>query len=323
MKYLSMNQQEKAQLYFVVVIFINLSILSVIGVGTLIGVKGYISDTKFTYETVTCCGSICSKCFFTLHTFSTVLPWVCIVVLFLGTYKAIYKILFMLSRNYRFVRFITPLSIENHPTLKKILIEMRHYSQRIVLYDSESLSAFTLGILKPTIYLSTGICSQLTTKELLAVILHEIHHRKDMTPLKLFVMQLLYSFNFFLSINHYLLNLYSASSEKAADDTAISISKEPLELASALVKLSKSKTKATLSTLAAFSGGQRVVEERIKRLLESNTTPHYFNKIEFYLSCLLSLFFAVTIWFSLFHKPFIHAHASGCRTMSCHMPVCG
>ena len=108
MKNLIKTQHGKALLYFTLIVFINLIILSIIIIGIGLGIKGYISDTKFAYEAVTCCGSICSKCFFTLRTFLTILPWGCVVILFIGIGMATRKTILMLSWNYRFIRPITP-----------------------------------------------------------------------------------------------------------------------------------------------------------------------------------------------------------------------
>ena len=317
------TQHGKALLYFSLIVFINLTILSIIITGIALGIKGYISDTRFAYETVTCCGSICSKCFFTLRTFFTILPWGCIVILFSGIGMAARKTILMLSWNYRFIRPITPLSFKTHPKLKKILPATNLYGQLVLLNNNKLHCAFTLGLWKPKIYVSSGICSYLSRKELTAVILHETHHKKCKDPLKLFVVQILYALNFFLPINGYLINLYSAASEKAADDSAINFSREPLELASALVKLSKSGLIDTLSTSAAFSKEQNIVEDRISRLLKTHKPLPYLNKMYLYLSCIASVFIAVTICLSLFSKSFNHVHTIECKTRTCHMAKCG
>lgn len=323
MKNLIKTQHGRALLYFSLIVFINLTILSIIITGIVIGIKGYISDTKFAYEAVTCCGSICSKCFFTLRTFSTIFPWICVVIFLIGIGMATHKAILMLFRNHRFIRHLTPLSLATHPKLKKILHVM-HLCEQLVLMNNNNLHcAFTLGLWNPKIYLSSGICSYLTRKELLAVILHETHHKKSRDTLKLFVVQILYALNFFLPINHYLINLFSSASEKAADDSAVNFSREPLELASALVKLSKFNTKDILSPSAAFSREQNIVEDRIQRLLETQRTPPSFNKKYLYLSCFLSLFIAGTISLSLFSKSFIHAYTLECKTGTCHMTKCG
>ena len=323
MKNLLETQQEKARLYFALTVFINLAILSVIIAGIIIGIKGYVSDTKLAYESVTCCESICSKCFFTLHTLFTVLPWACIVIVFIGICIAIHKTFPPLFRNYGFIRSLPSLSMENHPKLKKVVL-YAHFDNQLILLDNNKLRcAFTLGLWNPKVYLSTGICSYLTRKELLAVILHEIYHKKNKDPLKLFIVQILSALNFFLPINYYLLNLYSSASEKAADDNAINFSREPLELASALVKVSKSYNMALLHPLASSFKGHNIVEDRISRLLEPQAILPYYGRIYMYFSCLLSFFIAVTVCFTLFYKSVIPAHNIGCKTMVCHMIKCG
>ena len=200
---------------------------------------------------------------------------------------------------------------------------MNLYGQLVLLENNKLPCAFTLGLWKPKIYISSGICSYLSGKELLAVILHETHHKKRKDPLKLFVVQILYALNFFLPINSYLINLYSAASEKAADDSAINFSRKPLELASALVKLSKSKLMDTLSPSTAFSKEQNIVEDRISRLLETHRLLPYLGKTHLYLSCIASVFIAVTICLSLFSKSFNHIHTIECKTMACNVAKCG
>lgn len=316
------TQHGKALLYFSLIVFINITILSIIIIGIGFGIKGYISDTRFAYETVTCCGSVCSKCFFTLLTFFTILPWGCVVILFIGIGMATRKTILMLSWNYRFIRPITPPSFETHPKLKKILPPMNLYGQFVLLENDKLHCAFTLGLWKPKIYVSSGICSYLSRKELTAVILHETHHKKSKDPLKLFVIQILYALNFFLPINGYLINLYSAASEKAADDSAINFSRDPLGLVSALVKLSKSKLMDTLSPSIAFSKEQNIVEDRIRRLLETHNPLPYLSKTYLCLSCIASVFIAVTICLSLFSKSFNHVHATECKTRTCNVDKC-
>lgn len=323
MKNLIKTQHGKALLYFTLIVFINLIILSIIIIGIGLGIKGYISDTKFAYEAVTCCGSICSKCFFTLRTFFTILPWGCVVMFFIGIGLAARKTILMLSWNYRFIRPITLLSFETHPNLKNILPTLNLYGQLVLLDNDKLRCAFTLGLWKPKIYVSSGICSYLSRKELIAVIFHETHHKKSKDPLKLFVVQILYALNFFLPINNYLINLYSAASEKAADDSAINFSREPLELVSALVKLSKSKLMDKLNPSAGFSKEQNIIEDRIRRLLETHKPLPYLGNTSLYLSCIASVFIAVIICLSLFSKSFNHTHTIECKTRTCNMATCG
>lgn len=323
MQFLRNGRYGKAQLYFFLILFINLACFSVIVTGVVTGIKGYISDTKFVYEAVTCCGSVCSKCFFTLHTIAMTLPWLCIAILFTGVAATIYRIFCMLSCNYHFVRSITPLSVENHPGLKNFL-RSTQLDNQLVLFDNGVLRhAFTSGLWKPKIYLSTGVRSHLTVKEIQAVILHEAHHVIKKAPLMLFVLRILCTLNFFLPINRSLLNQYSTVCEKDADDAAVTNSQEPLELASALLKLSKSYSPDILYPMVSFSGGQRLIEDRVMRLLEPHAAPPSFGKASLYPLCLLSLFVAVTICFPLYGKLFTLLEKIECKTKVCHMIKCG
>lgn len=325
MKYLIKDQQGRAQLYFALILFVNLIIILVIVTGIVFGIRDYISDTRVAYDAVTCCGSICSKCFFTLHTLATALPWGCIAVFFTGICIALHKTFRMLSWNSRISRSLTLLSIENHPKFNTILSGAypHPHIQPAFVYNSELRCAFTLGLLKPKIYVSTGICSCLTAKELFAVILHETHHKKNKAPLKLFATQILSALNFFLPINRSLISLYSSVSEKAADDSAINISGEPLELASALVKLSKSNSVDIMCPSVAFSKGQRTIEDRIRRLLYLQEITPCSGKTRSYFSCFLSLFIALTICLPLFCKFFTPINKFECKTRVCHMVKCG
>ncbi|MEK7700287.1 MAG: M56 family metallopeptidase [Planctomycetota bacterium] len=317
------NYERKARAYFTMMVGINLVVLFIVVAGMVTGIRGYIADTLFTYHAVTCCGSVCSQCFFTLHTFFTALPWLCIVILFVGISLAVRKAFSMVSWNYRFIRPLIPLPVENHPRLKNILSRVRLNGQ-LVLFDNPKLCyAFTSGILKPKIYLSTGLCSYLTNKELLAVAVHEAHHTQDWAPLKLFIARIFHAINFFLPINSYLLNGYITASEMAADDTAVHISGEPLELASALVKLSRYDNMDKLSTAALFSQGPAIVEDRLRRILSPEIPPPCRGKAYLCLAYILSLFTAVSICLTLFHRSFISDHTIECKAKVCHTAVCG
>lgn len=322
MSHLANDNEKKAHAYFTTMVGINLAVLVIVVAGMVRGIRGYITDTLFTYHAVTCCGSVCSQCFFTIHTFFTALPWLGIVILFVGISLAVRRTFSMVSWNYRFICPIIPLPVENHPRLKKILSRVRLNGQLVLFENSKPRYAFTSGILKPKIYLSTGLCSHLTTKELLAVTAHEAYHTKDKAPLKLFIARILHALNFFLPINSYLLNGYVASSEMAADDASLHVSGEPLELASALVKLSSRDNMDTLSPAALFSKGTAVVEDRLRRLLSPEMSPPRRGKACLCLASVVSLFAAVLICLTLFHKSFTTDRPMECKTKVCHTAVC-
>lgn len=319
----SMDQQRKAHVYFVLILCINISIFSIIVAGIILGIHEYISDTKSIYKTVTCCGSICTKCFFTLHTVFTIVPWISIAVLAVGICMAIRKALSVLLSGCHFFHSLAHLPTGNNAELNKILSKIHPHNEPILLDHPRLLYAFTSGLWRPEIYLSTGICSYLTQKELLVVILHEVHHKLTKVPLKLFIMQILSALNFFLPINKHLITLYSSASEKAADDAAISVSGEPLELASALVKLSQFHAIHKQGLSIAFSKEQGIVEDRLRRILLPETFPPCLRNTYVYLSSFLSFFIAVAVCLLLFYKPCIDLHTTECKAKACHMDICG
>ncbi len=323
MSQLAKNNDRKAHAYFTMMVGINLVVLLIVVAGMVTGTKGYIADTLFTYHAVTCCGSVCSQCFFTLHTFFAALPWLCIVILFVGIFLAVRRTFSMVFWNYRFIRPLIPLPVENHPRLREILPRIPLNGQLVLFENNKLCYAFTSGVLKPNIYLSTGLCSYLTTKELLSVAVHEAYHTKDKAPLKLFIARMFHALNFFLPINSYLLNGYITASELAADDAALHTSGEPLELASALVKLSKHNNLNTRSPVALFFKGTAIVEDRLQRLLAPETPAPCCGKAYLCLAYILSLFTAVSICLTLFHKSFISDHTMECKTKVCHTAVCG
>ena len=322
MRHFIHGQQRKAGLYFALIVCINLAIVLIIVTGIITGMKGYIGDTRIAYESATCSGSICSKCFFSLHTLTTVIPWVCLIILFTGIYLAIRRSLFMLYGNQRFIQSLTFLPVENYPELKNIISRAHLLDLPVYVFKSRSYAAFTSGIWKPKISLSTGICSYLTSKELLSVILHEKHHKENKAPLRLVIIRIFCALNFFLPVNRYLLNMYSSAFEKAADDFAADTAGDPLELASALVRLSNTKNAFAHPPSVAFSGEKTIVEDRISRLLEIQTVPPFFNKTHIYLSCLFSFFISMTICISLFSQHFAPLYTIDCETNTCHMTEC-
>lgn len=315
-------QRGKPERCFVCIVLINLVILFIVITGIIMGIHDYISDTKFTYRSVTCCGSICSKCFFSFYTFATMTPWACIVILFIGICKAIRKTISLLSLNYNFIHSLSPLPIECHPQLKNIANNPRFCNHLVLLKNSKLRYAFTQGLWSPKVYVSSGICSYLTKEELLAVILHEMHHLESNDPLKLFFIHIFCALNFFLPVNRYLLNKFSSASEKAADDRAVSFLGESLELASAIVKISRLNNITLRSHMILSLEGQNInIEERMRRLLEPEIAPPCRDKVYAFSPYFLSLGIAITICLSLF-KPLTWIRMADCNTMACHINTC-
>lgn len=136
----------------------------------------------------------------------------------------------------------------------------------IALIKDDSLkTAFTHGLLRPRIYISTGLIRALARDELRSVLLHEIHHRRNRDPLRFFLAAFLKDIFYYMPIGGYLAGRLHADSEKTADDSVIKRTQDPLSLAGALVKVALSGPEPGPVRLVSFRGAS--VEDRIKRLL--------------------------------------------------------
>lgn len=128
-------------------------------------------------------------------------------------------------------------------------------------------AAFTLGLLRPRMVVSTAVALALTDTELDALLLHEAAHARRRDPLRLLVAGVCRDLLFFLPIAHTLFRLAGQAQERAADDAAAAAT-NPLDVAGALIaflKLTRSRPAVALAPGAAGADA----EARIRRLLDA------------------------------------------------------
>jgi Zn-dependent protease with chaperone function len=99
--------------------------------------------------------------------------------------------------------------------------------------------AFTMGFLKPRIFLTSGLLQLLDDPELEAVIYHEISHKKSADPFKILILSVCASVFWYIPLLKWLLNQYKIAREILADQYAIRRMGSSVELGSALLKLVK------------------------------------------------------------------------------------
>lgn len=132
-----------------------------------------------------------------------------------------------------------------------------------LIMDPSIKAAFTCGLMRPRIYMSTGLLRALEKDELRAVFLHELKHKRGFDPLRFLVMGFLRDAFFYLPAIRHLSYFSRLRKEHEADDAAVSSLGEPLSLASAMVKVAK---EGSLYAALADDAGQ--VTGRVRRLLE-------------------------------------------------------
>lgn len=166
-------------------------------------------------------------------------------------------------------------------------------SSIVIIKDERGISAFTWGFLRPRIYLSTGLLSALTRAEVNAVCLHEVQHRRSADPLRFFLLNLLRDSFFYIPLIAQLTEHIRARKEFEADDYAAERAGEPVTLASALLKVSKTKIEASLASASFIGSGSP--SDRIKRLIEG-AEPGYKISVR---TTALSFFSATFLIFAL------------------------
>lgn len=109
----------------------------------------------------------------------------------------------------------------------------------IIIVSNPAPIAITMGFVKPQIVISTGLISILTDDELKAVISHEMYHKNNRDPLKIFILSLCGSTIGYIPILKWFNHQYRIIKEVLADEFAISKQETSVNLGSALLKMLK------------------------------------------------------------------------------------
>ncbi len=163
---------------------------------------------------------------------------------------------------------------EDFPRLDAILGKLDAARVRVRVADDSDISAFTYGIVKPIICLSSGLIHSLNDSELAAVVAHEVGHIKRRDNLGIFLALFIRDFLWPLPISHQLFAIFVSEKEFAADEFAVRVTGDPVELAGAIVSVAKAahSKKALSPAYATFFSNKATAKTRIHRLLQSGDT---------------------------------------------------
>lgn len=126
-------------------------------------------------------------------------------------------------------------------------------------------AAFTAGFVRPRIYVSAGLLEMLTEGELQSVLRHEQAHADAGDPLRLAAVRFLSDFLWFVPVARPLADAFAHHAEFRADDVAVAVGSDAVDLAAAVVKTARGV--AVTPRLAPALGGFALVERRVMRLL--------------------------------------------------------
>jgi Zn-dependent protease with chaperone function len=171
---------------------------------------------------------------------------------------------FVLSIKVQFLKFKLRGSAAIDQSIDK-LINRLGLRKKAVLVKSDKQFAFCLGVRTPKIYFSTGLVSQLSIKELEAVLRHEQYHLENHDTFTMIIASVAHSLFPFFPLVGDLINKYRVEREIEADKFAVTQIGDQSALISALKKLLAFPTIATVAVAAIAD--QDTLEARIYSLI--------------------------------------------------------
>lgn len=109
--------------------------------------------------------------------------------------------------------------------LRKTSVRTQPYDGiEVFVFEDVAVSAFTFGLLRPAIFLSSSLNESFAHDELIAVLSHEAHHANELHPLKLFLWDVCARTVFFLPMVKEARDYHALSCEVRADRAAIAAS---------------------------------------------------------------------------------------------------
>ena len=287
------NDHMKATRSFWIIFIVAFLLISIILWQSLFFLKGVVDSIPLAYKASICTGDICTKCLFSPEVLKVTLICFVFGILYTGVIVALYRSCVLMRKDYQLMNDLSYVSINNNPQLKNLVYEMGLSPDKICLFQNENLRcAFTGGIIKPRIFLSTGLSSYLSIKELRMVVLHELYHLKENGPLKNYLVSVFGKLLFFVPFIKSLVKVYSEFAENAADDYAVDNSTDPVDLAGTLLKMGRAVAFYSYPVSTSPISGFQNLEKRIRRLVDNSQCPAK-NKICF--SLVLNVIFCLLL----------------------------
>ena len=189
-----------------------------------------------------------------------------LLILASGTWASV-RWLAAWGRTRRMLAHTQPYHPGHWPALDRALAPLPEGRQRLRVLEAAYPVACTIGLWRPHILLSTGMITALSATELASALGHEWGHLMRRDPLRVALLRWCRDALWFLPIVGALVKDSTRVMEDAADDVAVALTAQPLELAAALVKTAKAQTPPRWSPTPAL-GGEHMVTERVERLLQ-------------------------------------------------------
>ena len=268
----------------------NLTLFS--GLLVLVGTLLLLTFQKLTpligHVTYYCQSLLLSANMIPIPYFLSITPFVILLLVFsLSIIKFV-----ILNTKIMFLKHKLKKNITNNYKLKLVITKLG-LGDKVLLAKSDTPFAFCLGVRNPKIYISTGMLSKLTSKELEVVLLHEQYHLENHDSMTSIVAYIANSLFPFFPLIHDLIKKYKIEREIKADNFAVTQIGDRYPLVLALKKLLAFPTEQTLS-LASIAD-QDTLEPRIYTLINKPYIRRQFRLRHLFVTLFSSLVLATII----------------------------
>jgi Zn-dependent protease with chaperone function len=212
------------------------------------------------------CRELLAHCLLALRAAGAPLYWLPILLLVGGTaYASIDRVRVWIRLDRLLAYHSTRLPYPDEP-IGRLAREFGLGRRVRVLVGLAPNPAFTVGVLRPRVYIAEELQQTLTPLELRAVFRHELYHLRRHDPLRFAVLRFLSKSLFWLPLLRVWIEELMEAAELMADDFAAARSGgvDPLDVASALIALGRANERAL--TGAVSIGGFRLLDRRVRRL---------------------------------------------------------
>lgn len=170
-----------------------------------------------------------------------------------------------------------------HPELQHTIDGLTERLQlrpvRLLLYPYKRPLAFTCGVLRSKVLLSTWMIEHLERDELEAVLTHELEHVARRDFLFIWLATILRDAFFYLPTSRRAYRQLQQEKEFACDDLVVGVTRQPLALASALTKVWLHTLEgpgiAHSNGLQPLTSTEELTKGRIEKLLDSSTAASH------------------------------------------------
>ncbi len=168
------------------------------------------------------------------------------------------------------VQQVKPISAEIQALMNKLLAKTQMPATIKLLDSARAAVPMTIGWIKPVVLLPVGMASELTIKQLEAILAHELAHIKRYDYLVNIFQNFIEILFFFHPATWFISGKVRDERENCCDDFAVEICGDSLVLAKALTQVASYQQQPRLAM--AFGAKRQTFMDRIKRIIGINDT---------------------------------------------------